>query len=50
MAPDLTNVVQTANYRDVIEILDEEHRTLTSYGQDANGQWHEFMKAHYTRL
>ena len=40
----------TANYRDVIEILDENHRTLTSYGQDDNGEWHEFMKAHYTRV
>ena len=50
VGPHMTQEGQTANYRDVIELLDEDHRTLTSFGQDANGQWHEFMKAHYTRL
>lgn len=41
---------ETANYRDVIEIIDENHRTLTSYGQDENGDWQQFMKAQYTRV
>jgi hypothetical protein len=41
---------ETANYRDVIEIIDDNHRTLTSYGQDENGDWQEFMNAHYTRV
>lgn len=40
---------ETSNYRDVIEIVDENHRTLTSYGQDESGEWHQFMKARYTR-
>ncbi|MBV6457864.1 MAG: hypothetical protein HONBIEJF_00984 [Fimbriimonadaceae bacterium] len=41
---------ETANYRDVIEIIDDNHRTLTSYGQDDDGNWQQFMKAHYTRM
>lgn len=39
----------TAMYRDVIEIIDDNHRTLTSYGQQADGKWMQFMKASYTR-
>ena len=41
---------ETANYRDVIEILDENHRTLTSFGQDDEGNWQQFMHAKYTRV
>lgn len=41
---------ETALYRDVIEIHDTDHRTMTSYGQDDAGEWHAFMKARYTRL
>ena len=40
---------ETANYRDVIELVDADTRTLTSYGQDDNGEWHQFMKATFTR-
>lgn len=50
VGPHMTNEGETANYRDVIEILDAHHRTLTSYGQDESGQWQEFMKARYTRV
>lgn len=50
VGPNMTKDGETANYRDVIEILDANHRTLTSYGQDDNGEWQEFMKAHYTRV
>jgi hypothetical protein len=50
--PDMTSSDdgKTANYRDVIEILDADHRTLTSYGQQQDGSWQRFMKAHYTRV
>jgi len=50
VGPDMTKDGETANYRDVIEIIDQDHRTLTSYGQDEDGAWHEFMKARYTRV
>jgi hypothetical protein len=38
-----------ANYRDVIEIIDENHRNLTSYGEQEDGSWQQFMKCTYTR-
>lgn len=49
VGPNMFKDGETANYRDVIEILDDNHRTLTSYGQDENGAWQEFMKSRYTR-
>ena len=39
----------TANFRDVIEIIDANTRTLTAYGEDSEGNWVEFMKATLTR-
>lgn len=50
VGPHMEKDGETANYRDVIEIIDENHRTLTSYGQQENGDWQEFMKIHYTRV
>lgn len=50
VGPDMVNDGQTANYRDVIEILDADHRTLTSYGEGPEDVWTEFMKATYTRV
>lgn len=50
VGPNMTKDGETANYRDVIEIVDGNHRTLTSYGQDDSGDWQEFMKADYTRV
>lgn len=49
VGPSMTKDGETANYRDVIQLIDENHRTLTSYGEDDNGEWQEFMKARYTR-
>lgn len=40
---------KTARYRDVIEIRNAEQRTLTSYCQGADGNWQQFMVAHYRR-
>jgi hypothetical protein len=48
--PDMVNDGKTALYKDVIEIIDDNHRTLTSYGQGENGEWQQFMKSHYTRV
>lgn len=50
VGPDMMVDGQTANYRDVIEILDENRRTLTSYGEMEPGNWVQFMKATYTRV
>lgn len=50
VGPNFFKEGETANYRDVIEILDADHRTLTSHGQDEKGEWQVFMKAYYTRV
>ena len=40
---------RTARYQDIITIEDADRRTLTSRVQGDDGQWTEFMKAHYRR-
>ena len=50
VGPNMVKDGETANYRDIIEILDPNRRTLTSTGQDENGEWQVFMKSHYTRV
>lgn len=50
VGPNMDKDGETANYRDVIEIVDENHRTLTSYGEGENGEWTQFMKSSYERV
>lgn len=50
VGPNMFKDGETANYRDVIEFIDDDHRTLTSYGQDEKGEWQQFMKARFTRV
>lgn len=50
VGPDMMKDEGTANYRDVIEILDDTHRTLTSFAEGENGEWIQFMKATYTKV
>jgi len=38
-----------ANYQDVVELLDNDRRTLTSYLQGDDGQWRMIMKGEYRR-
>lgn len=49
VGPDMENEGQTANYRDIIEIIDADHRTLTSTGPGQDGEWVTYMKASYER-
>ncbi|WP_437187479.1 DUF1579 domain-containing protein [Planctomicrobium sp. SH668] len=37
-------------YRDIIRIVDENHRTMTSECLMADGTWVQFMQAEYTRI
>ncbi len=39
-----------AKYQDMIEFIDENHRTLSSRVLLPNGEWHHFMTAHYYRV
>jgi Protein of unknown function (DUF1579) len=48
--PDMVVDGKTALYKDVIELIDADHRTLTSYSEDGSGGWTWFMKTRYTRI
>jgi hypothetical protein len=48
--PDMVKDGVTVQYRDVIELIDDNHRTITSYAQDEKGEWPQFAKATYTRV
>jgi hypothetical protein len=47
--PSMTAEGKMGKYRDVIEFQSDDHRVLTSYALDDDGQWREFMTAHYRR-
>lgn len=47
--PSITGDGTMARYQDIIEFVSDDHRTLTSQVQGADGQWVRFMKAHYRR-
>ena len=40
----------TARYCDVIELVSDDHRTLTSYALGDDGEWHRFMRVDYRRV
>lgn len=47
--PGFTNPEQMAKYHDVIEFKSDDHRVLTSRILGDDGQWTQFMTAHYRR-
>jgi hypothetical protein len=47
--PDFTQPAKTAKYRDVIEFKSDDHRILSSHVLGDDGQWNQFMTAHYRR-
>lgn len=47
--PDFENVGRLAPYRDVIEFLSDDHRTLSGHVQGSDGNWAKFMTTHYRR-
>ena len=47
--PNMMEPGKSANYKDVIEIIAPDHRTLSSYAQNDSGEWVHFMTAHYRR-
>lgn len=48
VGPDMEKDGETANYRDVHELVDENTRTMTSFAETPDG-WQQFMTATYTR-
>jgi hypothetical protein len=49
VGPHMEKDGETANYRDVHELIDANHRRMTSFGQDDDGNWNQFMKVEFTR-
>ncbi|AWM41821.1 hypothetical protein GobsT_70680 [Gemmata obscuriglobus] len=47
--PNFADPTKTAKYKDAIEIVSPDHRTLTSRLLGDDGQWHHFCTAHYRR-
>ena len=47
--PNFADEGKMARYRDVIEIVGSDHRTLTSHQLGDDGKWRQFMTAHYRR-
>ena len=47
--PSFTDPTKTTRYQDIIEIVSDNVRTLTSRGLGDDGKWFQFMKAEYRR-
>ncbi len=47
--PSLIGDGSTQPYQDVVEIVDDDHWILRSRAPGPDGQWFEFMTAHYRR-
>jgi hypothetical protein len=47
--PSMSGDGSVAPYRDVIEIVDGDHRILRAYTNE-NGEWRHFMTTHYQRV
>ncbi len=47
--PDCGEGGKLSPFQDRIEFVADDHRTLTSYRPDENGEWQLFMTAHYYR-
>jgi Protein of unknown function (DUF1579) len=47
--PSFTGDGKMAKYKDSIEFLSDDHRTLTSQLLGDDGKWTQFMEAHYRR-
>jgi Protein of unknown function (DUF1579) len=48
--PSFTDDGTMTKYQDIIEFVDDDHRTLSSQYLNSDGQWIPFMKAHYRRV
>lgn len=48
--PSFTDPKVMAKYQDIIEIVSDDHRTLSSQYRGDDGQWQKFMTAHYRRV
>jgi Protein of unknown function (DUF1579) len=47
--PSFSGDGKMVKYQDIIEFIDDDHRTLSSQAIGPDGKWTQFMKAHYRR-
>lgn len=47
--PSMTGEGKMGKYRDVIELISDDHRVMTSHFLSDDGQWHQFMTVNYQR-
>jgi Protein of unknown function (DUF1579) len=47
--PSMSGEEKIAKYKDVISFNSDDHRVTTSHVLGDDGQWHQFMTAHYRR-
>ncbi|NJL39506.1 MAG: DUF1579 domain-containing protein [Leptolyngbyaceae cyanobacterium RM2_2_4] len=47
--PSMSGNGKMAKYKDVIGFKDDDHRVMTSYALNDDGQWHQFMNVNYSR-
>ncbi len=48
--PSFTAEGKMAKFKDAFEVLSDDHRVLTASVLGDDGQWHQFMTAHYRRV
>ena len=47
--PDMADPQRLMKYRDVMELVSDDHRVLSSHALGPDGTWRQFMTAHYRR-
>jgi hypothetical protein len=48
--PSFADPTKRAKYQDIIEVISDDHRTLSSQFLGEDGRWTHFMTAHYRRV
>ena len=48
--PSMAGDGKIVKYQDIVEVMSDDHRTLTSQMQMPDGTWSRFMTAHYRRI
>jgi len=47
--PDFTSPGKIAQYKDLIEFINDDYRTLSSHTPGPDGKWNEIMRVHFRR-
>lgn len=47
--PSMAGDGKIVKYQDIVEVIDDDHRTLSSQFQLPDGTWQKFMTVHYSR-